>query len=90
MRLFLKKRPQVVGGLILAFVISPCSWSIADAQSASPLTVVRPVGNSRRTIGHSEPESSASGLSPTLERYFDPLQGTSSSDLVRCHCWSLS
>ncbi len=87
MRWFLTKRPPVVGGLFLALIISPCSWSIVDAQNAAEGTVARRVGNSGTTVGRNEtPESLAvkpGGLSPALERYFDPVQGTSSSDLVR-------
>ena len=87
MKWFLKKRPRVTGGLLLAFIISLGPWSIVEAQNPSELAVVPPGNSSGTTVGRNEtPESSAvkpGALSPTLERYFDPLQGTSSSDLVR-------
>jgi len=87
MKWFLKERPRVAGGLLLAFIISSGPWSGVQAQNPSELAVASPGNNSGTTVGRNEtPERSTikpSGLSPTLERYFDPLQGTSSSDLVR-------
>lgn len=61
------RMPPRVGGLLLASIIASGPWSIIEAQSPSQVAFVPP-----RNSG-----------SPTLERYFDPLQGTSSSDLVR-------
>ncbi len=87
MKWFLKKRPRVAGGVFLAFIISPGAWSSVQAQNPSELAVASRGNNSGTTVGRNEtPESSTvkpSSLSRTLERYFDPLQGTSSSDLVR-------
>lgn len=85
MRSFLKKRARV-GSLLLAFVISPGPWLIAEAQNPPQLAVMPP-GNSATSVAriHADEGTAvkASGLSPTLERYFDPFQGTSSSELVR-------
>jgi len=86
MKCFLTNRP-LVGGLLLACIISLGPWSIIEAQEPSQLAVV-PVGNgSRTTVGRHEAAASSAvktnGTSPTLDRYFDPLQGTSSNDLVR-------
>ncbi len=83
MKTFFKKRPQIVGGLLVAF-ISLWSWSTVDAQTVSPSAVVRPVDNSGTVVDRTEPPAnSLVKPSPTLERYFDPLQGVSSDDLVR-------
>jgi outer membrane protein TolC len=86
MKWFLKKRPRI-SGLLLVFIISLGHWSNVGAQNPTELALVPPANRSGTTVGRNEsPENSAlkpSGLSPTLERYFDPLQGTSSSDLVR-------
>ncbi|HKO42387.1 MAG TPA: TolC family protein [Pyrinomonadaceae bacterium] len=87
MKWFLKKWPRVTRGLLLACIISLGHWSIVEAQNPSALAVVPPGNSSATAVGRNEmPESSAvkpSVLSPTLERYFDPVQGTSSNDLVR-------
>lgn len=87
MKWFMKERQRVARGLLLASVISLGHWSIVEAQNPTELAVV-PLGNSSpAAVGRKEtPDSSAvkpSVLSPTLERYFDPVQGTSSNDLVR-------
>jgi outer membrane protein, heavy metal efflux system len=74
MKSFLKKRPLMFGGLLLAFIISAEPWSTVEAQSPSHLASAPP-GDSSAV--------KPSVLSPTLARYFDPLQGTSSTDLVR-------
>jgi outer membrane protein, heavy metal efflux system len=84
MKWFLKMR-QRVGGLLLALSIAMVPWSIIEAQNPAQLAVV-PVGNSSvTTISRSETPASSNTnrISPTLERYFDPLQGTSASDLVQ-------
>ncbi|MGH9906585.1 MAG: TolC family protein, partial [Pyrinomonadaceae bacterium] len=85
MKWFLKKRPQVACGLLLAFSISPSSWSIVRAQTASPLAAAPPGNSSDVTTGRVEASGSskASAPTPSLAPYFDPLQGTSSIDLVR-------
>ncbi|HYJ84867.1 MAG TPA: TolC family protein, partial [Pyrinomonadaceae bacterium] len=87
MKWFLKKRHRVARCLLLAFMISLGHWSIVEAQNPSELAIVPPANSSGTTVRHTDaPARSAvetSGLSPTLQRYFDPVQGTSSSDLVR-------
>ncbi len=86
MKWFLRKRPQLTGGVLLVF-ISLGSWSSVKAQNPSEVAVVTPANNSGTSVRRGEiPESStvnSGALSPTLARYFDPLQGASSSDLVR-------
>lgn len=86
MKSFLKKRGRAAG-MLLASAISLGSGLIAEAQNPPQLAVV-PAGNSSLTaVSRNEnPERAAvkpSELSLTLARYFDPLQGTLSSDLVR-------
>ncbi len=86
MKWFLRKRPQLTGGVLLVF-ISLGPWSSVRAQNPSEVAVVPPAKNSGMSVRRDEtPESSTvnSGApSPTLARYFDPLQGTSSNDLIR-------
>jgi len=84
MKRFLKMRPRF-GGLLLAYIIALGPWSIIEAQNPTQIAVA-PFGRSSGTsVNRSEasPSSNPNGISPTLERYFDPLQGSSSSDLVR-------
>ncbi|MGH9929999.1 MAG: TolC family protein [Pyrinomonadaceae bacterium] len=87
MKWFLKKQLQVACGVLLAFSISLASWSIVDAQSTSSLAVVPPGKSSEPAVGREGSSDGwpvkPSGPSPILARYFDPLQGVSSSDLVR-------
>ncbi len=87
MKSFLKNGPRLAGGLLLAFIISSGLWSGVQAQNPSDPAVAPPGNSSGTTVTRTEtPESSAprpSTLSPTLKLYYDPLQGTSSSDLVR-------
>lgn len=84
MKWFLTTRPQA-GGLLPALVIALGSWSIIEAQNPSKLDAV-PVGNSSGTsVSRNEAAASSNTntVIPILERYFDPLQGTSSRDLVQ-------
>jgi cobalt-zinc-cadmium efflux system outer membrane protein len=84
MKWFLKMRLRV-SGLLLVLIIALGPWSIIQAQNPTQLAVV-PVGNSSvTTVSRSEVSASSNPnlIGPTLERYFDPLQGTSSSDLVQ-------
>ena len=87
MRWYLKKRPQIAGGLLLAFIISPGPGSIVAAQNASDVAVA-PVASTQGTVTTKDRVSKSvtltpGALSPTLARYFDPSQGSSSNDLVR-------
>lgn len=83
MRLFLKKWPQVASGLLVAFFIFEGCWSIVTAQSSSALAVAPTrSGTTPRQSESSEPGTEKS-LTPTVTHYFDPIQGTSSNDLVR-------
>ena len=81
------RSPRVGGGLILAFIISLGPWFITEAQNPSQLAGASHGNHSAPTVGRDETLASVpvkpSGVSPTLERYFDPLQGASSNDLVR-------
>jgi outer membrane protein, heavy metal efflux system len=83
MKCFLKKRRLVAVGLLLAF-ISAGPWPSVQAQNPSELAV-GPVGDT--TAGRHDIRARSAikpiTLSPTLERYFDPFQGASSSDVVR-------
>jgi outer membrane protein, heavy metal efflux system len=85
MKWFFEVTPRVAGGLFLAFV-SLGSWSTARAQDPSQTDGVL-TAKSGTIVGSDETPASVaikpSAASPTLGRYFDPLQGASSNDLVR-------
>lgn len=87
MKWFLKKQSRVACGLLLAFLFLLGPWSSVKAQNPSELVVVPPGSSSGTAAGRTEtrenPSLKPSTFRPTLNRYFDPLQGTSSSDLVR-------
>lgn len=84
---FLKKQPRVSGGLLVAFTITQGLCSPAIAQSPSQIEVVARDNGSGKTVRNERPPDGlklvAGGFAPAASRYFDPLQGTSSSDLVR-------
>lgn len=87
MRWFLKKQSRVSGGLLVAFTITQGLCSTAIAQSPSKIAVAARDNRSGKTVRNERPpnglELVAGGPAPAASRYFDPLQGTSSSDLVR-------
>jgi len=83
MKWFLKMRPLVGPLLLLIIALGP--WSLIEAQTPTQLAVV-PVGDSSvTTVSRSEASANSNTnlIGTTLERYFNPLQGTSSSDLVQ-------
>ncbi len=84
MRWFLRKRPRVGGGVLVVLSMGLFFCSTVAAQSTSGTEVadnVKASETSARTdrVG----DSAAPIVNTAVARYFDPLQGTSSSDLVR-------
>ena len=83
---FLRKRARAFASLILSLSIVLASVSSVSAQSSSGAAVAESgkdlvaVGN-ERTSAAAEPGSNS--VAPMLARYFDPVQGVSSNDLVR-------
>jgi outer membrane protein, heavy metal efflux system len=72
--------------LVISFVVPLCSWSIVVAQNPNPAQpALAPDNSVATTVGPNENvgKSAVAPISSTLGRYFDPLQGTSSNDLVR-------
>lgn len=83
---FLWKRTRTSASLVILFSIALGAVHSVSAQSSSGAAVAErgkdPVEVSNdRSSGAAEPASS--GLTPILARYFDPVQGVSSNDLVR-------
>ncbi len=76
MKWFSSKRPRAGSGLLVAFLIAYCS-SVAAQSPLGPA-----VSGSSKDSDTASPDR-AVAVSTTLSRYYDPLQGTSSSDLVR-------
>jgi len=84
MRWFSRKRPRVGGGVPVVLSMGLFFCSTVAAQSTSGTEVadnVKASDTSARTdrVG----DSAAPIVNTAVARYFDPLQGTSSSDLVR-------
>src|SRR5688572_7769766 len=80
MKWLLKKWPPVVSGLLVAFIFSAGPWSMATAQSASDLAVAPK--RSETTPSRAEISEAGTGKL-SLTTFFDPIQGSSSNDLVR-------
>lgn len=83
MRWFLKKR--ISSGLVVAFTITQGFCFTAIAQNPSEIAVAARDNGSGKSIRIETPdglEPGANGPSAVLSRYFDPLQGTLSHDLV--------
>lgn len=76
MKWFSGKRPCTGSGLLIAFSIAFCS-SVAAQSPLGPA-----VSGSSKDSDTASPDR-AIAVSTTLSRYYDPLQGTSSNDLVR-------
>ncbi|MCM3872298.1 MAG: TolC family protein [Pyrinomonadaceae bacterium] len=87
MRWFLKKQPRLSSGWLVAFTIIQGLCSGAMAQSSSEIaSAIAARENSPEKIAPKRPnglEPGAGESSATLSRYFDPLQGASSNDLIR-------
>ncbi len=87
MRWFLRKSPRVCGGLLVTFSIA-LSFCPTVAAQTNPETVVAGSIKGSDTTAGSERASQVTAVVPSavntaLGRYFDPVQGTSSNDLVR-------
>src|SRR6185436_19096168 len=78
MKWFLKMQPRV-GALLPAIIIASGPWSTIEAQNPAQVGV----GTSSITTIEASANSNTNRLNSTLERYFDPLQGSSASDLVQ-------
>jgi len=84
MRWFLKKRLEVAVFMALITIISVGPSSVITAQNRPAiveLSVDRSTGE--RDASSNERLSTSPVISPTVARYFDPVQGISSEDLVR-------
>lgn len=75
MKWFFRKRSNVAVGLLVVAAIEAGMGLKASAQSVELATT--------RDINMESPAPVVSGPNPLLARYFDPVQGTSSNDLVR-------
>ena len=75
MKLFLSKRWQIAVALLVVFAIEASTGLTAVAQSVEVAAT--------RDVRLENVGPVPTGPSPILSRYFDPVQGTSSDDLVR-------
>ena len=85
MKRFSKTQLRIARGLLLMSILSVGPWFSVQAQNPSELALVPPDKRSAAG-GRIEPPyilALTPTLSLTISRYFDPVQGSSSSDLVR-------